>query len=60
MSKGKYQIFDWMSNRIDRAEWPSYWESFEDAEHDLAIFLSDEYEDARQEYYIELVEGMES
>ena len=50
--KMKFIIQDWAGNRIDRKEWPTRWDSFEDAEYDLAVWLADTYETDRQEYYI--------
>lgn len=55
----KWQVFDWMNNRIELKEWPPYWESFDAAEYDLSVFLGDDYEALRQEYYIELVDEEE-
>lgn len=52
----KYQIFDWAGNRIDRHEWPSYWQSFEEAEEDLSIFLNEDYDKNRGEYFIEQID----
>lgn len=50
--KEKWIVQDWMGNRINRKEWPNHWVSFDDAEYDLDIFLGDNYETDRQEYYI--------
>lgn len=49
--KGNWKITDWAGN--DLTYYHGKFESFEDAEERLELFLGDDYETDRQEYYIE-------
>lgn len=48
--KGNWIIQDWDGN--DLTYFHGKFESFEDAEERLSLFLGDDYETDRQEYYI--------
>lgn len=51
----KFLIVDWAGNRITLivdGNKKDTWETFDDAEYDLNVFLGDAYETDRGEYYI--------
>lgn len=50
MKKTEWIIEDWAGNKVFPEK---IFKNFDDAEEFLSVFLGDDYEECRQEYYIE-------
>lgn len=48
----KFKIIDWAGNEITLPDQPTEFVSWDDAEEALSLFLGDEYEKSRGEYFI--------